>query len=289
VFFLRNLVSRKNQDAWRKHRRSCFCISPSTLEIVSGIVGRMKTNRQSSKSAFVEILLLFSPALPAYLWLWPNVQGTRWIELAQIITYIYFLGGSLFIGLRRWNLDQLGLNRNGIIMSVLLGLVFILGRTLAYSSTNLPFELQPFSLTRVGGEILFYFLLVGFVEELLFRGLIYRTFKNWRGVPLAIWGSTFMFGIYHIGSQGLLGALGTAIIGLIFAVIRWRADGILGLAFIHGLTDFIAIETQPSMDLTHLSHIQIDEPILLIFSYILLFGPVIYLWKGYHPRNQIEG
>jgi len=249
----------------------------------------MKVNDRTNVSVFAEILLLFLPALPAYLWLWPNVQGTSWIDLVQVITYLYFLGGGLFIGLRRWNLDQLGLNRMGIGMSIVFGLAFILGRTLTYISTNLPFELQPFSTPRIAGEILFYFGLVGLVEEFLFRGLIYRALQDWRGVRLAIWGSTLIFGIYHIGSQGPLGALGTAMIGLIFAVIRWRAGGILGLVLIHGLVDFIAVETQPSIDPTQLNQIQVDEPILLIIGYVLLLGPVIYLWKGYRPRNKLHG
>jgi membrane protease YdiL (CAAX protease family) len=248
----------------------------------------MKRFQQSSASALIEILLLFSPALPAYLWLWPNVQGTGWSEPIQIMTYIYFLGGSLFIGLRRWKWDQLGLSRKGIGMSILFGLIFILGRTLAYISTNLPLEPQAFSLPRIAGEVLFYFGLVGFVEEFLFRGLIYRALEDWKGTRLAIWGSTLIFGIYHVGSQGILGVLGTAIIGLIFAVIRWRAGGILGLVFIHGLMDFIAMETQPSLELSQIETLQIEDPSLLILSYLLLLGPVIYLWKGYRPRVNRE-
>ncbi len=245
----------------------------------------MKLIRQPGTAAIAEILLMFSPAIPAYLWLWQNVEGTGWSELVQIITYFYFLGASLFIGLRRWNLAQLGLSRNGIGISLSFGLIFILGRTLAYISTNLPLELQPFSFTRIVSEVLFYFGLVGFVEEFLFRGLIYHALEDWRGVRYAIWGSTLTFGIYHIGSQGILGGIGTAIIGLIFAVIRWRAGGILGLIFIHGLLDFIAVETQPSIERIQLDQIQIDQPILVILSYILLLGPVLYLWKGYRPKN----
>lgn len=88
------------------------------------------------------------------------------------------------------------------------------------------------------------------------------------------------FGLYHIGSQGPLGFLGTAITGLIFSAIRWRAGGILGLVVIHGVVDFIAVEIQPSFELTHIDQIQIKQPILLILGYILLLGPVIYLWKG---------
>ena len=167
----------------------------STLSQVFIIVSSMKFFQQSSVSALVEILLLFSPAHPAYLWLWPNVQGTGWSEPVQVMTYFYFLGGSLFIGLRRWKLDRLGLSRKGMGMSLLFGLVFILGRSLAYLSTNLPLESKPFSLPRIAGEILFYFVLVGFVEEFLFRGLIYRALEDWRGVRLAIWGSTYLWNL----------------------------------------------------------------------------------------------
>jgi membrane protease YdiL (CAAX protease family) len=156
--------------------------------------------QRPSTSAFAEILLLFFPALPAYLWLWPNVEGTGMYELSLILTYLYFLGGCLFIGLRRWSFDQLGLNRKGLGLSLFWGACFTLGRTLAYISTNLPFEMQPFSLTRIGGEILFYFGLVGFVEEFLFRGLIYHALEEFGVTRLTIWGSTIAFGIYHIGS-----------------------------------------------------------------------------------------
>jgi len=262
--------------------------SHSTQIIPFIIVESMKTSRERSYSAILEILLLFTPAIPAYLWIWPNIEGTRWYEPFNIVTYLYFLGGSLLIGLRRWNRDQLGLNRKGIILSLLFGLLFIIGRTLAYISINLPLEFQSFSITRIVGEILFYFGLVGFIEELLFRGLIYRILEDLHGARLAIWGSALAFGIYHIGSQGPLGAIGTAIIGLIFAVIRRRAGGIWGLVFTHGLLDFIAVETQPSLEMTQIQQIQIEQPILLVLSYILLLGPVIYLWKGYHSTNGFE-
>lgn len=96
----------------------------------------------------------------------------------MVLTYLYFLGGSLLIGLRRWDLNQLGLNLRGVGLTLLCGVSLILGRTLVYISTNLPLELQPFSLARIGGEILFYFILVGFVEEFLFRVLIYRALEE---------------------------------------------------------------------------------------------------------------
>jgi hypothetical protein len=43
---------------------------------------------------------MFLPAIPAYLWLWPNVEGTSaWI--ANSLSDLYAIAGSLVIGLRR--------------------------------------------------------------------------------------------------------------------------------------------------------------------------------------------
>jgi len=91
----------------------------------------------SSLGALAEVVLLFTPAVPAYLWLWPAVSGTRWLTSVQVGVYLYFLAGSLAIGLRRWSLSQLGLNRRGILLSLACGLAFILGRTLVLLGTNL--------------------------------------------------------------------------------------------------------------------------------------------------------
>ena len=74
-----------------------------------------------SQTALAEVALLFLPALPAYLWLWPNVEGKAWLMPVQVVVYVYFLAGCLLIGLRRWNLDQLGLNRKGLELSLLGG------------------------------------------------------------------------------------------------------------------------------------------------------------------------
>jgi membrane protease YdiL (CAAX protease family) len=231
--------------------------------------------------ALIEVLLLFLPGIPAYLWLWPNVEGTHWQQSVQIIVYLYFLIGCLIIGLRRWNLDQLGLNRQGLWISLLSGFSILLGRYLVYIATSLPVSLQPFSLSRLAGEFAFYFGMVGFIEELLFRGLIYHAFEEWGGIRLAIWGSTIAFGLYHLGGQGLLGFIGTSILGLIFAVIRWRAGGIVGLILVHGMIDILAIEIQTPIGPQQLQQVQIEQPLLIVLGYLLLLGPVLYLWKLY--------
>ena len=65
----------------------------------------------------LEFGVLFLPSIPAYLWIWPNVSGAR-EQAFQIGVYLYFLAGALWIGLRRWNLSQLGLNWKGLGLSL---------------------------------------------------------------------------------------------------------------------------------------------------------------------------
>jgi membrane protease YdiL (CAAX protease family) len=222
---------------------------------------------------------MFLPGIPAYLWLWPTVGGTAWEMPVQAAVYLYFLAGSLLIGLRRWSLGELGLNRQGLGLSLVCGGTFLAGRTLVLLATDLPLELQPVTPSRLAGEILFYFGLVGFVEELLFRGLIYRALDTWRGTAPAIWGSALAFGLYHVGGQGPLGGLGTFIAGVVFGAIRWRAGGIVGLIVVHGLIDLVTVEMAPDLTIQQLRQVHIVHPVLVILGYALMLAVLLYLWK----------
>jgi membrane protease YdiL (CAAX protease family) len=240
----------------------------------------MKIRLLPSQAALVEIGLMFLPAIPAYLWLWPSVSGTVWPKPVQSAVYVYFLAGTLLIGLRRWNLDQLGLNRKGIGLSLACGLAFVVGQILVVVATDLPWRLQPMTLKQIVCNVTYYFGLVGLIEELLFRGLMYRALDEWRGARLAIWGSALVFGLYHVGGQGLAGGLGTFIAGVVFGAIRWRAGGIAGLIVAHGLSDVTTLWMLPGFSIQLLSRPQIVHPVLLILGYGLILGVPVYLWKA---------
>ena len=84
-----------------------------------------------SFSALLELGILFLPGIPAYLWIWPNLQGSQ-IDIFQVIVYFYVLAGTLFIGLRRWNWSQLGLNRQGIGLTLACGIRSVIRIQLHY-------------------------------------------------------------------------------------------------------------------------------------------------------------
>ena len=223
---------------------------------------------------------MFLPAIPAYLWLWPNVRGTDWLVPAQVGVYLYLLTGALVIGRRQWTLGEIGVNRRGVGLSLACGMVFLAAWVAGRLAVNLPFEPQPVSLAGLVRDAVFYFGLVGLVEELLFRGLIYHALDEWRGAGLAVLGSSLAFGVYHLW-QGPLGMFGCFVIGLVFGAIRWRAGGIVGLVAVHGLVDLVSVTLWPSLTAPP-AEIRVTNLPLGIVSDALLVGLAVYLWKV-HP------
>ncbi|MDE3090257.1 MAG: hypothetical protein KGJ80_12820, partial [Chloroflexota bacterium] len=130
----------------------------------------MKMRLSPSAIALIQVGAMFLPGIPAYLWLWPNVTGDA-KTIANVLVYLYFLAGTLFIGLRHWNLSQLGLNRRGLGVSLACGSAIIVVMIIGRLAINLPMEPQPMTIERLAFDLAFYFGLVGFIEELLFRGL----------------------------------------------------------------------------------------------------------------------
>lgn len=239
-----------------------------------------------SRAALAELALLLLPGLPAYLWLWPRVKGSAAL-IAEIAVLLYFLAGSLFIGLRRWSLGELGLNRRGVGLSLACGLALVLGRTLVLLGVSIPFFRQHITPLQMAFDVVYLFALVGFVQELLIRGLLYRALEEWRGPRAAIWGSALAFGLYHIG-QGPLGALGGLIYGLVFGAIRWRAGGIVGLAFVHGLVDITGLWMLPTTGIAGLGRPQILHPLWVLLGCALILAVPLYLW-WLHPRCERSG
>jgi len=243
----------------------------------------MKTRLHPGFSALLEVGLLFLPSIPAYLWMWPYVEGmAAWI--VQCLVYLYVLAGTLFIGRRRWSWGELGLNRQGIGFSLACGAVLIAARLLILLSIQWKVQPPALTLLSVLRDLLYYFGLVGLVEELLFRGLVYQALEDWRGVRWAIWGSSIGFLLWHIFGQGPLGGLGGLIIGLIFALIRWRAGGISGLIAVHALADLETVWLVADSNAVILGQgrpLVTSLPLMLAGLALLVLLP-LYLWR-LHP------
>jgi membrane protease YdiL (CAAX protease family) len=224
------------------------------------------------RSSIIELGILFIPSIPALLWLWPNIHDENLRCIIQSAAYLYVLVGVGVIGLRRWSWDKLGINLRGLSLSLLCGAVLIVLRVVAQSAFRLPMEFLPFQLWPFLANVVFYFCLVGFVEELLFRGLLFRALEDWRGPLSAVIGSSIAFAVWHIGWAGPL-IIGHFIIGLMFGLIRYRSGSIIGLIIIHGLDDLLAVETADPITPAQILHVFSNREI--VASYILL-GDILF-------------
>ncbi len=92
-------------------------------------------------------------------------------------------------------------------------------------------------LTKILYKAFFFLVIVGFTEELWFRGIWFAMFKE-RFVPCVLVGS-IVFGLFHLPGRDLGSFLFTFLVGLTFAVARFRGSSILSLSIAHGIMDFL--------------------------------------------------
>ncbi len=259
-------------DEWRDYTRRVPAWLPRLI----------KRRPHPGLAALLESGLLFLPAIPAYLLFWPRASGNL-AQAGEIGSYVYFAIGALLIG-RRWSIDRLGINRRGIWLGLFCGLFLVLARTLVILGVVPAYDPPSLTFSDLIAQIAFYFGLVGLVEELLFRGLIYRALEDWLGARWAIWGSSLAFGLWHVFGQGLAVGAATFFYGLIFALMRHRAGGIIGLIFAHGWMDLatlLIISPQSLQSLTT-SRPEIAHPMWVFIGMLLLVQVPVYLWK-IHP------
>lgn len=72
-------------------------------------------------------------------------------------------------------------------------------------------------------------------EEVLFRGLLFGTLFDRYGGRAAVVGSSAVFGLIHVFLSGLPGVVESFVIGLGFALLRYRYDNLVGAGVAHAL------------------------------------------------------
>lgn len=235
--------------------------------------------RNSHFSALLELGLLFLPAIPAYLWMWPVLEpDTPLTNVVQSLVYVYLLVGAAWIGRRRWGWTELGLARHGLRPSVIGGIglvgVLVLGR-LALDIPAQPFP--PPGFWELAWDVVFYFAFVGLTEEFIFRGVLWHALEGLWGKVAALLLTSLTFGIYHIGWANPLQMVVLVVVGLFLGLIRLRAGSILGLVLLHGLFDVLSINLFHGIDRTSITIEMVVNRTPVIMADVLFFGTLAYL------------
>lgn len=229
--------------------------------------------------ALYEVGILFLPAIPAYLWIWPNLTGKN-LDVFQLVTYVYVLAGALLIGRCHFTWDELGVNWNGLVPGLIYGTILIAGRTLVIVSVDWKAPLPSLNIATILSD-LFYCILIGITEELLFRGCVYRSLLGWQGIRWAIWGSSIGFMLWHLFGQGPLVGAAMLFYGLVFALMRWRLGGISALVVTHALVDFISFQMMPDIEMANLGRPDVHHPTWLLAGLFLIIAIPLFLWLGH--------
>ena len=127
-----------------------------------------------------------------------------------------------------------------VIALVLSAVIAIIPALCGFSLIGNHVDFSWFVLTY---DFLFYLLIIGPVEEFIFRVYLQDTFmsffeKNkWLGIVIA----SFLFGLWHIINGNIIQVLFTFGIGLVFGFAKYKIKdcGYIGVAFGHGLYDFL--------------------------------------------------
>ncbi|MFN2298413.1 MAG: lysostaphin resistance A-like protein [Anaerolineales bacterium] len=242
------------------------------------------------RSALLELAVLFLPAVPALIWLWPNLRDEHLQTAVQSAAYVYVLAGVLWIGRRRWSWEELGITHRGFWLGAVFGGVLFLLRILALLGFRLPVAFKPLQALPFLWDIVFYFGFVALTEELLFRGLLFRALEDGWGPAAAVIGSAAGFALWHIGWAGPL-VIGHFVLGLYFGLIRRRSQGILGLIAAHGLYDLFAEQLAEPIPLDGILQAIARGEVAaawLLLGDGLLVGAVIFLIWVY-PRVRARG
>ncbi|MGE7998606.1 CPBP family intramembrane glutamic endopeptidase [Lysinibacillus sp. NPDC093190] len=136
--------------------------------------------------------------------------------------------------------------------------------------------------------LLLFVIAVGFCEELIFRGLVFK-YLSAKGLKVAIIGSSILFSIGHLANlfsgqdflMTLLQVTYAFLFGLVCAEIVAKTKSIIFLIVWHAMHDFIAFLTDSEPNVLSVS--------IYVFHCLVLMGLAIYFWRALFTKKDRVG
>jgi membrane protease YdiL (CAAX protease family) len=131
------------------------------------------------------------------------------------------------------------------------------------------------------------FIFTGFLEELIFRGLLQSlsipVLGRWALIYVSL-----LFGVLHIGHLSLIDVVFVSLVGLLFAYfVRW-GKSILGVTLAHGLTNTTLFLIAPTLE-QHSPGITLQLAPSIVMVCIILMASVTWMlyWCNKVERQQL--
>ncbi len=171
------------------------------------------------------------------------------------ISLITILPAIVIAFLRRQGLASIGIKKNNMLKSILLGILFAIPLILPTIFIGISKGYDFANIEDIIWEFLYYLLCIGFVEELVFRGFIQTRIRGLiKNKKLSVVIVGLMFGFLHIPfqmlkanmsilqfiQQDIVHLITTVILHIYFVYIYERDDNIIAPTITHTLINFIS-------------------------------------------------
>lgn len=190
-----------------------------------------KGRRLSTVLLLMPLIRLISFALPL-----PELPQISWYVVTSVPLF-----GSMWLMIRdgqhSWSRQELGLTLNRPLLQLAIAIVGIQLGWMEYQilmPEALAAELTWQALWLPALVLLF---CTGYLEELLFRGLLQSAAISVMGRWPGLFLSAALFAVLHIGYASLLDVLFVFAVGLAFGLFVDRTRSLLGVTLAHGLTN----------------------------------------------------
>ena len=186
---------------------------------------------------FAPLIRLLSLAMPL-----ADFPRIYWYFIVSLPLFAALVVALRVLGFSR---VEMGLNLKALPLQIL---VAFTGLSLGYVEYRIlqPEPLAPsLAWEELWWPALILLICTGFIEELIFRGMMQQAVTRVLG---NVWGIVYvaiLFAVLHVGHQSLLDVVFVFGVALFFGVVKARTGSIVGVTLAHGMTNILLFLTLP--------------------------------------------
>ncbi len=209
----------------------------ATLLIHTALAWGRPNYRLLLSLTFAPLIRLLSLSMPL-----AGFSRIYWYLIVSVPLFVAFMMALRILGFSRM---EMGLNLKALPLQILVALT---GLSLGYIEYRI---LQPDPLAsslawkELWGPALILLICTGFIEELIFRGMMQQAVTRVLGTAWGIVYVAALFAVLHVGYQSLSDVVFVFVVALFFGLVKARTGSIVGVTLAHGMTNILLFLTLP--------------------------------------------
>ncbi len=209
-----------------------------TLLVHAALSGEQPSHHLLLGLSFAPLIRLLSLSLP--LARFPLVY---WYFITSVPLFV-----AVFLAMRLmgFSFRAVGMNRRSLSLQLMVSFSGLAFGYLEYQILRpLPLA-KAFTWRQLWLPALVLMVSTGFMEELVFRGLLQRATGELLG-PLSVPYVSALFAILHVGYRSVLDVVFVFVVALFFGYVAEKTQSIVGVSLSHGLTNITLFLVMPFM------------------------------------------